>query len=78
MRITQGGFSLLEMLIAMAIGAVLMVSVGRFLPLLLEQNLRLQQRVQLQQELQQIAGSLAKALRVPVTVTVSAPVRRSR
>ena len=58
-----GGFSLLEMLIAMAIGAVLMVSVGRFLPLLLEQNLRLQQRVQLQQELQQIAGSLAKALR---------------
>ncbi|MEB5837811.1 prepilin peptidase-dependent protein [Pantoea dispersa] len=63
MRIAQGGFSLLEMLIAMAIGAVLMVSVGRFLPLLLEQNLRLQQRVQLQQELQQIAGSLAKALR---------------
>lgn len=63
MRIAQGGFSLLEMLIAMAIGAVLMVSVGRFLPLLLEQNLRLQQRVQLQQELQQIAGPLAKALR---------------
>ncbi len=63
MRITQAGFSLLEMLIAMAIGAVLMVSVGRFLPLLLEQNLHLQQRVQLQQELQQIAGTLEKALR---------------
>ena len=63
MRIAPGGFSLLELLIAMAVGAVLLVSVGRFLPLLLEQNLRLQQRVQLQQELQQVAGSLAKALR---------------
>lgn len=63
MRVAQRGFSLLEMLIAMAIGAVLMISVGRFLPLLLEQNLRLQQRVQLQQELQQIANTLQKALR---------------
>ncbi|WP_343552365.1 prepilin peptidase-dependent protein [Pantoea sp.] len=62
-RVRQSGFSLLEMLIAMAVGAVLMVSVGRFLPLLLEQNLRLQQRVQLQQELQQIANTLHKALR---------------
>ena len=63
MRIVEAGFSLLEMLIAMAIGAILMVSVGRFLPLLLEQNLHLQQRVQLQQELQQIGTTLEKALR---------------
>lgn len=62
MRITEAGFSLLEMLIAMAVGAVLMVSTGRFLPLLLDQNLRLQQRVQLQLELQQIATTLQKAL----------------
>ncbi|MDF7662618.1 prepilin peptidase-dependent protein [Erwiniaceae bacterium L1_54_6] len=63
MRISQAGFSLLEMLIAMAIGAVLMLSVGRFLPLLLVENLALQQRVQLQQELQQISQTLQKALR---------------
>lgn len=63
MRITEAGFSLLEMLIAMAAGAILMLSVGRFLPLLLEQNLQLQQRVQLQLELQQIATTLQKALR---------------
>ncbi|ORM66457.1 prepilin-type cleavage/methylation domain-containing protein [Pantoea rodasii] len=62
MRITEAGFSLLEMLIALAVGAILMVSVGRFLPLLLEQNLRLQQRVQLQQELQQLSSTLQKAL----------------
>lgn len=63
MRLTQRGFSLPEMLIAMAIGSVLMISAGRFLPRLLAQNLQLQQRVQLQQELQQIAATLEKALR---------------
>lgn len=63
MRVAQAGFSLLETLIALAISAMLMLSLGRFLPLLLEQNLRLQQRVQLQQELEQIAGMLEKALR---------------
>ncbi|ORM66632.1 prepilin peptidase-dependent protein [Pantoea rwandensis] len=62
MRIAESGFSLLEMLIAMAVGAILMVSVGRFLPLLLAQNLQLQQRVQLQQELQQLSHTLQKAL----------------
>ncbi|WP_210456271.1 prepilin peptidase-dependent protein [Pantoea ananatis] len=57
------GFSLLEMLIAMAISAVLMVGAGRFMPLLLGENLRLQQRVQLQTELQQMLSTLEKAVR---------------
>lgn len=57
------GFSLLEMLIAMSISAVLMVGAGRFMPLLLGENLRLQQRVQLQTELQQILSTLEKAVR---------------
>ena len=57
------GFSLLEMLIAMAIGAVLMVSAGRFLPLLLSENVELLQRAQLRQELQQIMATLEKAVR---------------
>lgn len=57
------GFSLLEMLIAMAIGAVLMVSAGRFLPLLLGENVELLQRAQLRQELQQIMATLEKAVR---------------
>ena len=57
------GFSLLEMLMAMAIGAVLMVSAGRFLPLLLGENVGLLQRAQLRQELQQIIATLEKAVR---------------
>ncbi len=63
MRLAESGFSLLEMLMALAISAIVMVSLGRFLPLLLEQNLQLQQRVQLQLELEQLAGTLEKALR---------------
>ncbi|MGK3141826.1 prepilin peptidase-dependent protein [Pantoea sp. C2G6] len=57
------GFSLLEMLIAMAISAVLMLSAGRFLPLLLAENAALLQRAQLRQELQQIMATLEKAVR---------------
>lgn len=57
------GFSLLEMLIAMSIGAVLMVSAGRFLPLLLGENAGRLQRAQLRQELQQIMATLEKAVR---------------
>lgn len=57
------GFSLLEMLIAMAISAVLMISAGRFLLLLLGENLKLQQRVQLRQELAQLMSTLEKAVR---------------
>lgn len=57
------GFSLPEVLVAMAIGGVLMISVGRFLPLLQRESLALQQRAQLQQELQQIMMTLEKAVR---------------
>jgi prepilin peptidase dependent protein B len=53
----------LEMLIAMAISAVLMLSAGRFLPQLLGENLKLQQRAQLRQELQQMMSTLEKASR---------------
>lgn len=59
----MAGFSLLEMLIAMSISAVLMVGAGSFMPLLLGENLRLQQRVQLRLELQQILSTLEKAVR---------------
>ena len=62
MRIAESGFSLREMLMAMAVGAIVMVSVGRVLPLLLAQNLQLQQRGQLQVELEQIAHRLQKAV----------------
>ncbi|MFV9670063.1 MULTISPECIES: prepilin peptidase-dependent protein [Pantoea] len=57
------GFSLLEMLIAMAISAVVMISVGHFLPRLLAENASMLQRAQLRQELQQIVATLEKAVR---------------
>ncbi|WP_130831493.1 prepilin peptidase-dependent protein [[Erwinia] mediterraneensis] len=57
------GFSLLEMVVALAISGILMLSLGRFLPLLQQESLRLQQRVQLQRELQQIMMTLEKAVR---------------
>ncbi|RPE03456.1 prepilin peptidase-dependent protein [Candidatus Pantoea deserta] len=63
MRLKSAGFSLLEMLAAMALSAVLMLSAGRFLPLLLGESLRLQQRVQLREELQQLMQTLEKAVR---------------
>ncbi|MDU6434292.1 MAG: prepilin peptidase-dependent protein [Pantoea sp.] len=63
MRLKMAGFSLLEMLVAMAISAVLMLSAGRFLPLLMGENLRLQQRVQLREDLQQVMQTLEKAVR---------------
>lgn len=63
MRLEHAGFSLLEMLVAMALSAVLMMSAGRFLPLLTSENLRLLQRVQLREELQQLMQTLEKAVR---------------
>lgn len=63
MRLKMAGFSLLEMLVAMTISAMLMLSAGRFLPRLISENLRLQQRVQLREELQQLIQTLEKAVR---------------
>lgn len=57
------GFSLLEMLIALAISAVVMLSAGRFLPLLLAENAGVMQRAQLRQELQQMMATLEKSVR---------------
>jgi len=57
------GFSLLEMLIAMAISAVIMLSTGRFLPLLLAENAGVLQQAQLRHELQQMMATLEKAVR---------------
>ena len=59
----MAGFSLLEMLIALAISAVVMLSAGRFLPLLLAENAGVLQRAQLRQELQQMMATLEKAVR---------------
>ncbi|MEZ3499599.1 prepilin peptidase-dependent protein [Pantoea sp. KPR_PJ] len=63
MRLASAGFSLLEAVIAMALSAVVMLSAGRFLPLLIGENLRQQQRVQLREELQQLMQTLEKAVR---------------
>lgn len=58
-----GGFTLLETLLAMAIGSVMMLGAARTLPLLQQQNLRMQMQVQLNEELQQIMQTLEKSVR---------------
>lgn len=63
MRLNDDGFTLAEMLVAMAVGSVLMLSIGRFLPLLIRESIGLQQRVQLREDLQQIMMTLEKAVR---------------
>lgn len=63
MRLSSRGFTLLEILVAMAIGSVLLLTAARFLPMLQQQNLRLLVQVQLQEELLQIMHRLEKALR---------------
>lgn len=57
------GFTLLEVLIALAVGSVLMLGATRTLPLLVQHTQRLLMQAQLQEELQQIAWRLEKALR---------------
>jgi len=59
----NGGFTLLEVLLAMAIGSVMLIGAARTLPLLQQQNLRMQIQVQLNEELYQIMQTVEKAVR---------------
>jgi prepilin peptidase dependent protein B len=61
--VKQQGFSLIEMLLAVAISSVLMMAVGKMLPLLQRDTLQLQLRVQLQEELLQLVLLMEKAVR---------------
>ncbi|MDR7344584.1 prepilin peptidase dependent protein B [Pantoea alhagi] len=63
MPVKAAGFSLMEMLIAMALSGILMLGALRLLPHLQRQNLQLQSQVRLQEELQQIMSLLEKAIR---------------
>ncbi|GLR08347.1 prepilin-type cleavage/methylation domain-containing protein [Mixta theicola] len=63
MSVKAAGFSLMEMLIAMALSGILMLGALRLLPHLQRQNLQLQSQVRLQEELQQIMNVLEKAIR---------------
>lgn len=63
MPLKAQGFTLLETLIAMAIGSVLLLGAARTLPLIQTQNLRLLMQVQLNEELQQIMLILEKGVR---------------
>lgn len=57
------GFTLLEMLIALATGSLLMLGAARLLPQLQAQNLHLMMQAQLQEDLQQMMHTLEKAVR---------------
>lgn len=59
----NAGFSLTEMLIAMAICGVLMLGAVRLLPQLHGQNLQLLAQLRLEEELQQMMMTLEKAVR---------------
>lgn len=59
---TQRGSSLAEMLIALAISSVLLLSAARVLPLLQLNNLRTLMGFQLQEEVQLMMGSVEKAV----------------
>ena len=61
--VSMRGFTLLEMLLAMAIGSIIMVGAARTLPLLQQQNLRLQMQVQLFDDLQHLAQTVEKFVR---------------
>lgn len=62
MPVAARGFSLIETLIAMAIGAVLLLGAARFLPALQRQVLRQTQQQALENELWQRVYALAKHL----------------
>lgn len=57
------GFTLLEMLIALAVSSLLMLGAARMLPQLQTQSLRLMLHARLHEELQQIMHTLEKAVR---------------
>lgn len=59
----RAGFTLPEMLIALAISGVVMLGAAKFLPLLQSNNLRILLSFQLQEELQLIMGTLEKSVR---------------
>ena len=61
--INAQGFTLLETLLAMAIGSIIMIGAARTLPLLQQQSLRLQMQVQLFDELQQMTQTVEKFIR---------------
>ncbi len=63
MSVNSRGFSLTEMLVAVAISSVLMLGVARMLPLLQRQNMQLMAQVQLQEALQQMMMTMEKAVR---------------
>jgi prepilin peptidase dependent protein B len=63
MSVKAGGFSLIETLVALALSGMLMLGALRLLPQLQQQNLALQSRLLLQEELQQMLNVLEKAVR---------------
>nr|CBX79551.1 General secretion pathway protein J precursor [Erwinia amylovora ATCC BAA-2158] len=63
MPLKAQGFTLLEILIAMAVGSLLLLGAARTLPMIQTQNLRLMMQAQLHEELQQMMRTLEKAVR---------------
>lgn len=63
MPVKSAGFSLIEMLIAMAVSGVLMLGAMRLLPQLQQQNMQLLAQSRLEEELQQMMMTLEKAVR---------------
>ncbi|WP_407704439.1 prepilin peptidase-dependent protein [Winslowiella arboricola] len=63
MSVKMQGFSLIEMLIAMALSGVLMLGAMRLLPQLQGQNIQLMTQIHLDEELQQLMMTLEKAVR---------------
>lgn len=63
MSVKAGGFSLMEMLVALALSGILMLGALRLPPQLQRQNLELQSQLLLREELQQMLSVLEKAVR---------------
>lgn len=63
MPVKNAGFSLAEVLIALAISSLLLLGAARMLPLFGESSMQILQRRQLQQELQQLIITISKHIR---------------